>query len=334
MDKLNNNSALSHVREAGLLADSLLREMETEELAIDRYLMKAMRLARLLKDIDAQKWLKYEMSGFPEKFVFSELGTCLKYAELGGRVTADGKYWPSSLPEIEAYIFTNKNSLSNSESTMKEFPAVKNFVEANATKDVLNHQAIAIANVKNAYVKNVKLFSSLKSAIHSYATDCFIAIELGDFAQGIFEEAREEVEKFIRAKSPESAEKLLAITSRLKEGNGESCSAALTSCRRLLMDIADAVFPAQDEEWLDNKGNGRKVQKDQYKNRIIAFVEKSKMSSSSESIIISDVEHLAARLDAVYEKSCKGVHDVVNISETRLTVISTYLLIAEVARVS
>ncbi|MCK6596050.1 MAG: hypothetical protein L6Q33_12695, partial [Bacteriovoracaceae bacterium] len=154
MNKLNINSELSHFREAGALSESLLREMETEDMTIERHLMKAMRLARLLKDVDAQKWLKYEMSGFPEKFIFSDLGTCLKYAELGGRVTADGKYWPSSLPEIEAYIYTNKNSLSISESTTREIPAVKNFIEANAIKDVLNHQAIASANIKNNYVKN------------------------------------------------------------------------------------------------------------------------------------------------------------------------------------
>lgn len=42
--------------------------------------------------------------------------------------------------------------------------------------------------------------------------------------------------------------------------------------------------------------------------------------------------HLAARLDAVYEKACKGVHNEVDNGEAQLTVIHTYLFLAEVAR--
>ncbi len=43
------------------------------------------------------------------------------------------------------------------------------------------------------------------------------------------------------------------------DGTNESRSAALTSCRRVLMDIADSVFPAQDENWVDRSSKNRKV---------------------------------------------------------------------------
>jgi hypothetical protein len=43
---------------------------------------------------------------------------------------------------------------------------------------------------------------------------------------------------------------------------------------------------------------------------------------------------LAARLDAIYEKTCKGVHAEVTAQEARLAVINTYLFIGEVANVS
>jgi hypothetical protein len=55
-------------------------------------------------------------------------------------------------------------------------------------------------------------------------------------------------------------------------------------------------------------------------------------SDSSHAILEASLEHIAARLDAVYEKACKAVHAEITQQEARLTVIETYLLVAEVAR--
>lgn len=40
--------------------------MEMEDLAVERYLMLAKRLARLMRDADAQAWLDLEMRGYPD----------------------------------------------------------------------------------------------------------------------------------------------------------------------------------------------------------------------------------------------------------------------------
>jgi hypothetical protein len=43
-------------------------------------------------------------------------------------------------------------------------------------------------------------------------------------------------------------------------------------------------------------------------------------------------KRLAARLDAIYEKTCKGVHVDVTEAEARLAVIHTYLFLGEIAQ--
>jgi hypothetical protein len=48
-------------------------------------------------------------------------------------------------------------------------------------------------------------------------------------------------------------------------------------------------------------------------------------------VVVSGLEHLAARLDAIYDKTCKGVHVDVSEQEARLAVIHTYLFIGEIA---
>jgi AbiTii len=50
-------------------------------------LMRAKRLARLMRDTDAQTWLDLETNGYPQGFSFATLGTCEKYAKSGGRLS-------------------------------------------------------------------------------------------------------------------------------------------------------------------------------------------------------------------------------------------------------
>jgi hypothetical protein len=120
----------------------------------------------------------------------------------------------------------------------------------------------------------------------------------------------------------------------MADGSEESRSAALTSCRRLLMDVADSVFPASDAEWVDRKGGKRKVGNEQYKNRLLAYLADLGESEGSYALLESELEHLASRLDIIYEKTCKGVHVDVSKNEANLAVIHTYLFIGEVATYS
>jgi hypothetical protein len=326
----NDASIRSRIDEARSAVRELLNEIESQDFPVERYLMKAKRLARLLRDLDAQKWLDYELKGYPDKLSFSELGTCKRYAESGGRLT-DGKYWQLSLPSLEARCKADEATLS-SFNVNQPLAVAENFVVARATAELMSKQTNLLNRKKSDYQQNVSLLSSLKGSIHSYATECYLAIEFSDIAQDIFEQTREDVDAFIRANCPEAAEKVVAINERMREDEAESRAAALTSCRRLLMSVADAIFPATQDSYIDGKGKTRKVGQEQYKNRLVAFLEKRLQSESTVAILTSEIEHLAARLDAVYEKNCKGVHDTVTAEEARLAVIQTYLMIAEISR--
>ena len=52
------NSGMKMAKE---LSDVILGDLEISQLPISQILMKAKRLARLLHDSDAQKWLDYEI---------------------------------------------------------------------------------------------------------------------------------------------------------------------------------------------------------------------------------------------------------------------------------
>jgi AbiTii len=320
------------IDEARKVSGALLDDLENSLSKIDAILMRAKRLARLMRDSEAQLWLDLETRGYPEEFIFSDLGSCMKYAASGGRIDLGShKYYLQSLPEIEAN-FESDDALLNSLQTARiPTTTVKDFLEKHATEALMATQLKFQAQQKKSYASSKSLYSSMKSAIHNYATDTYLAVELGDIAEDIFEGAHNIVDTFIRSHSPKAAEKIVAINERMSDSSVESRSSALTSCRRLLMDVADSVLPARDEEWKDRKGHARKVGVEQYKNRLLAYLSDLGESHGSHALLESELEHLASRLDVIYEKTCKGVHIDVSLAEARLAVIHTYLFIGELA---
>ena len=91
------------------------------------------------------------------------------------------------------------------------------------------------------------------------------------------------------------------------------------------------VFPPRAEDYVDRRGTPRKVGGEEYKNRLMAFIESNTPSQSSLDMEAGQMERLAAWLDSVYEKTCKGVHVDVTPTEARLALIHTYMVVADVA---
>ncbi|ALP62369.1 hypothetical protein [Paraburkholderia caribensis] len=330
---MDNTTPSSALHEARATASKLLDLMETQVLPVEQYLMLAKRLARLVRDTDAQLWFDLEMRGYPDKFHAAQLGDCAGYAKGAGRLTDDGQYYFASLPKLEADLAAQKARLDAAVPKATGSSAV-DFSAANATKKLYEMQLSKHGSLKGTYIAAAAQFASFKSAIHNYATDTLISIQFGDVAESIFDQLRFEVDSFVRRRAPAAAAKLLAIAERMAEGNPESLAEAMTSCRRLLLTLADSLFPPSQTEWLSANGKPRKVGVDQYKNRLIAFIEKSITSEGTKVLLANDLEHLCARLDIVYEKTSKGVHADVTLDEARLTIIQAYIFMGELARVA
>ncbi|RKF36178.1 hypothetical protein BCY88_36645 [Paraburkholderia fungorum] len=326
----DQKSALDAARATAI---QLLDAMETEDLPVERYLMLAKRLARLMRDNDGQTWLGLETTGYPSSFDISKLGDSALYATRVGRITPDGQqYYTASLPQLEGEYFAQKIRLESA-APKAATGSAQDFLVANATQRMFNNQSVAFNELKEAYVKTSALFTAFKGALHSYATDALISLQFGDVAESIFDQLRYEVDAFVRTRAPKAAEKLVAIAARIGEGNPEALAEALASCRRLLLSLADSLFPPSEVEWRSSSGKARKVGVDQYKNRLIAFIEQGITSDGTKALLESELDHLCARLDAVYDKTNKGVHADVTLEEARLTIIQAYIFIGELARV-
>jgi len=304
---------LSTTAQAKQLSKQILDDIEINNLPISQVLLKTARLARFLHDTDAQRWIYYLSNGYPLKFNKKNLGIYQKYFSYTFTIIGfDSKELSCSLPYLESFI----NDIS-----LDTFTKLDSKGEGFLAGMRLRHSAI-------------HYYQQEKSALHNYVTDIFISLSVGDIANDIFQEARITVDNFIyETCSKDTQEKLLAINERLKEDNQEAYSQALLSCRRILESVADSVFPAQDVPYISANEKQREVGQNNYINRILAFIEQNTTQKTYSSLITSNLEHLAARLDALNNESQKGVHDIVTKEEARLTIIQMYLIIAEVARI-
>src|SRR5512138_2783550 len=213
------NSGLGMAKE---LSDVILMDLEISQLPVSQILMKTKRLARLLHDSDAQKWLDYELTGYPPVFDPAELGTCRKYYTSDRPVMRDErtrKPRPIGMPQLESYVHATKP-------------------ENISTLGPQENQKIQIVNRHHELLND---FERLKTAVHNYVTEVNIALAVGEHAEGLFEDTRVAADRFIREHCPRVGEELLAINERLDFYNPESFSEAMLAVRKILAAVADTV---------------------------------------------------------------------------------------------
>ncbi len=303
----------SSLRLAKELSNVILEDLEINQLPISQILMKAKRLARMLHDSDAQKWLDYEIMGYPVVFDPNDLGSCKKYYTNDRPVIRDGKtHRPHSigLPHLESYINSTK-------------------IESVSKLGANESQKIQILNKHHELVND---FERLKTTIHNYVTEVNISLSVGDFAEDIFEETRLAADKFIRENCPRAGEQLLAINERMKYYDPESFSQALAAVQKILVIVADTIVPAGEKIYLDKKGRERNIEPHQYLNRIFSYIEQNSKNDPAISMLESEMAYIFAKSDHTREKT-KGLHGRISKDDVDLAIIHMYLVIAEIAKI-
>ena len=108
----------------------------------------------------------------------------------------------------------------------------------------------------------------------------------------------------------------------MSERETEAVSQALSTCRRVIDNFADAIYPPSGGT--DKlSGTEVKVGSEQVKNRLRIYVEKNATSKSRKEKIFKIISFLYDRLGA-------GVHDDVDVGEAKAIVLQTYLLMGEI----
>ncbi len=321
------------IQECSLLASEVLDDFQESRISIDRILLKALRLYSLLGDQFGTALFTYETSGYPA--TPTGLPQAIwTVAEAAGRTyavtdpmnPAHFLYYsfPVLLSELQAAIDAEKSQTSRNDNAA----LLEGLPQIQATFPVgLGYQSAPdrIASIS----ANQRWMQTIRSRLYQYVLQTYQYLKYGSAAEGTFTEFRMQADERLKKICPQAIEKLSSAYNNLNSSNPEDWANAVHSCRRILTDLADALYPPRDEPVMVG-GRAIKVGKDQYINRLVQFIASKEGSKTFADVVGADLSSIGMRLDAIYDAVCKGTHAEITKDEASRYIIHTYLLISDI----
>lgn len=325
------------LQEALQLSDEILRNIELSELPLSNIALKSSRLARLLNEFEYQKIFEYEAGGYPKTptGVSSETWALVEkagrtYQQMSEKGESEDFAFLESIEEFEQQIETGRIGLD----------AARDGDVSVSSANPNQYVTGGIGNwgerkrIQRQIGKASKHLPGRKTFIYQYALRKYYELKFSNIASDTFSRTRKFVDNQIGIHVPEAVQKFTAIYENLLSENPEDWSNAVHSCRRVLQDLANAVFPPQDQGRVvekNGKTNQIKLGKDNYINRIICFVDDNSSSTRFNDIVGTHLSFLGARLDAIFKASQKGSHSVITSrEEADRYMIYTYLIVGDI----
>jgi hypothetical protein len=303
---MNGPSESSRRQAAFALAEELLSNIELGELPPVALVRKTSRLARLLDDEEASGWLRYEISGYPQKTLDPDAWAA---AERSNRVTQRDDGGPGALispvGELQAAVQAGLAQIAASATT-------GNIIERN--------------NVRSSVSQQQGVLDKVIGALHDYVAGRYEELRFGAAVETAFEVVRKEVDATITDLVPDALPKLSAAFESATSSNPEHWANAASTCRRLLKAAADALRPPGPHV------DGHPMGEEQYINRLVEWIGKQAQSKTAAAMIRSDLEYLGQRLDAVQKAGSKGAHAEVDRFAASRFITGTYLLLGDILR--
>lgn len=183
--------------------------------------------------------------------------------------------------------------------------------------------------IVNSIRENQNTIQKIKGNLYNYILTIYNKLMYGNIVEDTFTKSRLLVNEKLASICPKTIEKFVAVYNNMDSDNPEDWANAVHSCRRILLDLADALYPPKENPIIVN-GKSIKVGQDQYINRLVQFIDSKKGSKTYSQIIGADLASIGERIDAIYNASNKGTHVDVQKDEASRYIIHTYLLISDI----
>jgi len=327
------------------LSEELLGEIESKKIDDHSAILKCLRIARLVGDEKAIRWLQYETSGYevlnnessPELFLHPDAYCVAR--ERGRFFLLDGKtlFFGELVGELISTLETTKTTLES----------LKNFNLSSAGGDLsirmvndnynffINTTKTCTAKIKSLETK----LARLRSQYYDYALKINIELNFSHKVANIFSQYQHNVDIEMIGLSSDTIKKLNAIEQNLNSDNPEVFSQVLTTCRRLFEDIANVLFHNyypnySDSTFKTKSGKEINVTGNYYLNRLSAVIEKLQDKSPNKTLIGSSIIHTIDWIENLNDLQCKGVHSDITKDEALRCIIHTYICVGDILKAS
>lgn len=311
---------------------------------LSRVAERALRLARLRADYLNEWWLRLELVGFDEENARKELD-----AEMIGHLG------PEDFSIVRVAVMTDymerrkvgtrdlsadedkRNIATHSLGSMETLIAsMRDQIEAfkpppgmHAVDLYFKQQAYekGAAQIHGAISEIEVVQERVRQRIVRYLQEVESQLLLGRVAGDAFERVRRRVDGELSRLAPDVLLRFRSAYERAAQADdAEARSHALTSCRRIIQALADALYPATGQTIRGADGKARAMTQDQFKNRLWQFASERVKPTHARQLLLANLEELVRRLESLNDLSSKGVHADVTAAEVDQCVMQTYLL--------
>jgi len=322
------------VDEATSLSEEILADMEYSHISLEGTLLKCSRLARLLNDQDAMEWLRQELGGFDKDPKSGGFTSAARKAALrSGRKNAPeqpSKNADQKLPTVNPSTVARLESQVSTLGEQLKVAFDPSF--SSSSQSVINPTPPSNEQerfqLSNTIATDRDLLQRIRNSVHSYVVSCNYSLKFGAITQDIFARTRERVDTELAARCPAAAQRFMSAYEGLQSSNSVDWSNAVHSCRRVLKDLADSLFPATDAP-IERGGNPIGLSTDKYVNRLMCYVEDQHGSETYSAVVGSTLEFIGDRLHALVDAGNKGTHNEVEKDEAERYIIYTYLVVGD-----
>ncbi len=321
-------------KEALALADQALKELELSEASLTSIALKASRIARITGDFDMQQIMLYEAGGYPfePSGVSPEIWELAKKAERIVKEKKDGETKEyaklKSIERLESEIQTAKERLKVSQDADVSISSSN----PNQYISSITGNSLERYKISETINETSQLIGQRRAFIYQYLSNIYYELKYSVATDDSFTRIRTIVDSNIAKLVPKSLQKFTAIYENLESENSEDWSNAVHSCRRVLQDLADVLYPARPDVTKNIGGKEKtiKLGADAYINRLIAYTEEHSDSERFQEIVGSHMKFLGERLDAVFQAAQKGSHsEIVARDEADRYVVYTYMIVGD-----
>lgn len=122
--------------------------------------------------------------------------------------------------------------------------------------------------------------------------------------------------------APQLTDMLYSAFQRLEHlETSEDLAQASISCRRILENLADVVYPPRKE-----LVGGRRVGDKEYRNRLWAYISDC-LSGREKELLLAELNDIGRRVEKIDALANKGIHDKVSLSEVRRLLLGEVILL-------
>ncbi|WP_433729545.1 hypothetical protein ACQP0C_00655 [Nocardia sp. CA-129566] len=244
------------------------------------------------------------------------------------RRMSDGKH------TIGVSIEQLESNLAQLESVYGEYGAVPANLTPIDTYFVAADQDRARAKLIPLLGDQQTIIARVKQSVHIYLTATESELEAGRTESSFFDHVQARINELLMRYAPEAARNFVAAQERIAAGGSEDISHALTSCRRMIKSIADALYPATDEKITGLDNVERKMSDEAYRNRLVQYVRDRVGKHKNGPVLQAVLTDIGSRLTAIDGLASKGVHADPSFDEARTCVAQTYLLAGELLSIA